>query len=170
MAAHGVSRKKSRVVGEPVKTLFGPWDWDAPNYVTPIMVIITTNGITIITITISIITIITITIITWDVPNYVTPIMVIIAIKVNIIKCSEITVRIAKHKVLEQPICFHLDIYISRQKPRIKPVGVAFSKQAEDTSYNQSIFVMKYFKNLNLLLVCKRLGGKRCPPEISSRP
>ena len=39
MAAHGVSRKKSRVVGEPVKTLFGPWD--APNYVTPIMVIIT---------------------------------------------------------------------------------------------------------------------------------
>ena len=41
MAAHGVSRKKSRVVGEPVKTLFGPWDWDASNYVTPIMVIIT---------------------------------------------------------------------------------------------------------------------------------
>ena len=91
MAAHGVSRKKSRVVGEPVKTLFGPWD--APNYVTPIMVIITIITITIITIVISIITIITITIITWDVPNsnYVTPIMVIIAIKVNIIKCSEIS-------------------------------------------------------------------------------
>ena len=54
MAAHGVSRKKSRVVGEPVKTLFGP----------------------------------------WDAPNYVTPIMVIIAIKVNIIKCSEISITI----------------------------------------------------------------------------
>ena len=99
MAAHGVSRKKSRVVGEPVKTLFGP----------------------------------------WDASNYVTPILVIITIIVNIIKCHHPHLQFGDTTVLEQPICFHLEIYTSRphlpQKPRIEPVGAAFSTQAKDTCY-----------------------------------